>query len=131
MITWPGAIAVAAGAAVGGVLRYVVGVWFAQRFGPGFPLGTLFINVTGSFLIGVVVEVTQTRALAASPMLRLLLATGLLGGYTTFAAFSYEALTLGVEGAGALSFAYAAGSVLLGVAACFLGVGTSRLMLRP
>lgn len=63
MIGWTQLASVAVGAAFGGVARYLVTVWFTQRFGPGFPFGTLFINVSGSFLIGVVVELSQTRVL--------------------------------------------------------------------
>ena len=84
MIDWRAVVAVAAGAAIGGVLRYVVGQLFLQRFGPGFPYGTLFINVSGSFLIGIVAQLALTRAFGITPLVRLLLATGILGGYTTF-----------------------------------------------
>ena len=84
----------AIGAAIGGVARYVVGQFFAQRFGPGFPYGTLFINVTGSFLIGVVAELATSRAFGATPLIRIFAATGILGGYTTFSAFPLDALVL-------------------------------------
>lgn len=130
MITWAAVAAVAIGGAFGGALRYVISIWFAQRFGPGFPFGTLFINVSGSFLIGLVIEVTQTRALSTSPLLRLALATGVLGGYTTFSAFAYETFTLANERAYFLSLAYGAGSVILGVLAYFAGSVTGRLMFR-
>ena len=115
-------LAVAAGSAVGGVLRYVVGVLFVQRFGPGFPFGTLFVNVSGSFLIGVVVELAQTRALGVTPFLRVALATGFVGGYTTFSAYAYETFTLGADGEAGLALAYAGGSVVLGLIAGFDGV---------
>jgi CrcB protein len=119
--------AVALGAAIGGVLRYVVGQLFLQRFGPGFPYGTLFINVSGSFLIGVVAELIATRAFGVSPLWRIFAATGVLGGYTTFSAFSLESLTLITEGSAMLSLAYAAGSVVLGVLAAYGGVAFTRL----
>ena len=99
MIEWRAVAAVAIGAAFGGVLRYVVGQLFLQRFGPGFPYGTLFINVSGSFLIGIVAQLALTRAFGMTPLVRLLLATGVLGGYTTFSAFSLDALTLLESGA--------------------------------
>jgi fluoride exporter len=130
MITWPAVGAVAIGAGLGGVLRYVVGVWFTQQFGPGFPFGTMFINVSGSFLIGIIVELSQTRALGVTPLVRLLLATGVLGGYTTFSTFSYEAFMLGSEGQPVLSLAYVAGSVGLGLVAFYTGTVCARLMLR-
>ena len=130
MTTWLNVAAVAVGAAVGGVLRYLVTLLFTQRFGPGFPYGTLFINVSGSFLIGVVVELAQTRAVGVTPLVRLLLATGVLGGYTTFSSFSYETFTLGTEGAPLLSLLYAVGSVVLGVTGFFAGTVLARLALR-
>jgi CrcB protein len=130
LTNWLNIAAVAVGAAAGGVLRYLVTLLFTQRFGPGFPYGTLFINVSGSFLIGVVIELAQTRASGVTPVLRLLLATGVLGGYTTFSSFSYETFMLGAEGARLLSFAYAAGSVILGVAGFFAGSVLARLALR-
>jgi CrcB protein len=123
-------LAVAAGSAVGGVLRYVVGVLFVQRFGPGFPFGTLFVNVSGSFLIGVVVELAQTRALGVTPFLRVALATGFVGGYTTFSAYAYETFTLGADGEAGLALAYAGGSVVLGLTAFYLGVVVARLIGR-
>jgi CrcB protein len=123
-------LAVAAGSAVGGVLRYVVGVLFVQRFGPGFPFGTLFVNVSGSFLIGVVVELAQTRALGVTPFLRVALATGFVGGYTTFSAYAYETFTLGADGEAGLALAYAGGSVVLGLIAFYLGVVVARLIGR-
>lgn len=130
MIGWAQLASVAVGAAFGGVARYAVTIWFTQRFGPGFPFGTLFINVSGSFLIGVVVELSQTRVLGISPLVRLLLATGVLGGYTTFSTFSYDALVLAGEGSRGLALAYAAGSVLLGVAAAYGGIVLVRLAAR-
>ena len=130
MTTWFNIAAVAVGAAVGGVLRYLVTLLFTQRFGPGFPYGTLFINVSGSFLIGIVVELAQTRAVGVTPIVRLLLVTGVLGGYTTFSTFSYETFTLGAEGAQFLSLLYAAGSVILGVSGFFAGTVLARLALR-
>src|ERR1700681_3660543 len=93
-------LSVAAGAATGGVLRYVVGQIFVQRFGPGFPYGTMFINVGGSFLIGIVAHLATTRTLGFTPMVTLFTATGVLGGYTTFSTFSLDAVTLFGEGGG-------------------------------
>lgn len=114
-------IAVAVGAAIGGVLRYVVGTVFLQRFGPGFPWGTLFINVTGSFLIGVVAELSLTRAFGITPLLRVFATTGLLGGYTTFSTFSLDTLTLIGDGALPYALLYAGGSVVTGVLGAYVG----------
>jgi CrcB protein len=114
-------VAVAIGAAIGGVLRYVVGTVFLQRFGPGFPWGTLFINVTGSFLIGIVAELALTRAFGVTPFVRVFAATGLLGGYTTFSTFSLDALTLIGDGALPYALLYAAGSVVTGILGTYAG----------
>ena len=129
MIEWRAVVAVAIGAAIGGVLRYVVGQLFLQRFGPGFPYGTLFINVSGSLCIGIVAELGLTRALGMTPLLRILLATGVLGGYTTFSTFSLDAVTLLGEGM-LPAFFYAAASVVLGFAGAAAGVVIARLTVR-
>jgi fluoride exporter len=129
MIDWRAVIAVAIGAAIGGVLRYVVGQLFLQRFGPGFPYGTLFINVSGSFLIGIVAQLALTRAFGMTPLVRLLLATGVLGGYTTFSTFSLDALTL-LESGAVPAFIYTVASVVLGFGGAALGIVLTRLALR-
>lgn len=129
MIEWRAVAAVAIGAAFGGVLRYVVGQLFLQRFGPGFPYGTLFINISGSFLIGIVAQLALTRAFGMTPLVRLLLATGVLGGYTTFSAFSLDALTL-LESGAMPALVYTGASVVLGFGGAALGVILTRLALR-
>jgi CrcB protein len=129
MIEWRSVAAVAVGAAIGGVLRYVIGQLFLQRFGPGFPYGTLFINVTGSVCIGVVAELGATRALGMTPLLRILLATGVLGGYTTFSTFSLDAVTMLGEGM-LPAFIYTAASVVLGFAGAAAGIVLARLAVR-
>ena len=85
----------------------------------------MFINVTGSFLIGLVIETAQSRA-GFAPTLRIFLTTGILGGYTTFSAFSLEALGLGTSGSLLTSAAYVIGSVGLGIAGAFGGIATAR-----
>ncbi len=129
MIEWRAVVAVAVGAAIGGVLRYAIGQLFLQKFGPGFPYGTLFINVTGSLCIGIVAELGATRALGMTPLLRILLATGVLGGYTTFSTFSLDAITLLGEGM-IPAFIYMASSVVLGIGGAALGVVIARLAQR-
>jgi CrcB protein len=130
VIEWKAVCAVAIGAALGGVARYVIGQVFAQRFGPGFPYGTLFINVTGSFLIGVVAELATSRAFGVTPLVRVFAATGILGGYTTFSAFSLDALVLLSDGAALLAALYAAGSVALGLVAAYAGLILARVTIR-
>jgi CrcB protein len=117
---------VAAGAAIGGILRYVVGAWTVARFGVQTSwLATGFINVSGSLLIGAVAQLAMQGAV--SPLARVFLATGILGGYTTFSTF---ALALVTPGSAALATLYAAGSVGLGVAAALAGGGIVRLAVR-
>ncbi|WP_185985156.1 fluoride efflux transporter CrcB [Aureimonas mangrovi] len=116
---------VALGGALGSVLRYGAGVLSLRLFGPAWPVGTLFVNVTGSFLMGLLVEAIARR-LGASAELRLFLTTGLLGGYTTFSAFSLDALALYERGEVASAALYVGASVLLGLAAIAAGLALGR-----
>jgi len=88
---------------------------------------TLCINVSGSFLIGLVVQTVQARAMI-SPLWRPFLVTGVLGGYTTFSTFSLEALSLATDGLALTSLFYVAASVVLGIAAAFGGIATGRAL---
>jgi CrcB protein len=117
------ALLVALGGGAGSALRWLVGGW-VQRLSPTstFPWGTLAVNATGSFAIGIVLTLSLERALVP-PAVRLLLVTGVLGGYTTFSAFSYETLQLLRDGQWPAALGYALGSVLVGVAAAFAGFG--------
>jgi len=129
-VTWKSLAAVALGGGIGSVLRYAVGALFAQWLGPGFPWGTLAVNVVGSFAIGIVAELAATRAIGLPPLVRIFAAVGVLGGFTTFSTFSLDMVTLAGERAAALAFAYGAGSVILGFAAAFAGIIVVRLMLN-
>ncbi len=118
-------LAISVGAVLGANARYLVGGWVAERIGTGFPYGTLVINVSGSFLIGLVLTVVGERVLApwwARPML----AIGFLGSYTTFSTFSFETLAL-VESGGYLA---AAANVLGSVGAALLGVYLGTVLAR-
>lgn len=126
MIGWQSALAVFAGGGIGSLARYLVTFAVTQRLGAGFPWATFTINVTGSFVIGIVAEVTQTRVFAGSPLLRIFLMAGVLGGFTTFSTFSFDAMNLLGERAGMLALGYAAASVILGIAAAFGGVAVAR-----
>ena len=125
MNQWLAVAAVATGGALGSVLRFAVGNWFFQRSGPGFPWGTFTINVSGALLIGIVMQLAQTR-IGLGPYARLFLATGILGGYTTFSAFAYETYLLSRDGFSMQSLWYGFGSVIAGVAAAFLGIVFAR-----
>ena len=77
--------------------RYLISLWTAKRFGTGFPVGTLVVNIVGSFAIAFVLELS-TRVASFPPNLRLALATGFLGGLTTYSAFNYETTALVTTG---------------------------------
>ncbi|MDQ0319979.1 CrcB protein [Pararhizobium capsulatum DSM 1112] len=120
-------ILVALGGALGSVLRYLVGLGTLRSFGPGFPWGTLTVNVTGSFLIGVLSEVV-IRKFGASPEMRVFLVTGILGGYTTFSAFSLDAVTLFERGETLPAALYVGASVILSGLAVVAGLALMRAM---
>jgi CrcB protein len=109
-----------AGAGLGGLARYVLGTWIMTKTGGRFPLGTLFINVSGSFLIGLVMALLTER-FNLHPNWRLFLVVGILGGYTTFSSFEYETLQAVRDGERWMGLLYVTGSVLLGYAAVWLG----------
>lgn len=114
------------GAGLGGVMRHGVNV-AAARFGSGFPWGTLSINVVGSILMGLVAGWFALRG--GSLEGRLFLATGVLGGFTTFSAFSLETVLLIERGQTAAAFAYVLGSVLAGIGGLVLGLAVMRQLL--
>ena len=122
-------IAISLGAIAGALSRYYITVWFVQRFGTGFAYGTFFINVTGCFGMGFF---TTTLALdrvgAISPEVRLLVATGFLGAYTTFSTYGIETLYLLRDRAFLLAGLYWAGSAILGVISVQLGVILARVI---
>ena len=111
---------VLAGAGLGGVARYAAGVWIMQKYGGRFPLGTLVINVTGSFLIGLLMTLLTERW-EPHPNWRLFLVVGVLGGYTTFSSFEYELYQAVRDGARWIGMLYMVGSVGLGYAGVWLG----------
>ncbi|WP_028744556.1 fluoride efflux transporter CrcB [Rhizobium mesoamericanum] len=122
------AILVAVGGAIGSVLRYYVSQWALKLAGPGFPWGTLTVNVVGCFVIGVFAEMILKR-FDASPELRLLLITGFLGGLTTFSSFSLDAITLFERGAALSGALYIVASVGLSMAGVIGGLALMRTIL--
>jgi CrcB protein len=110
--------AVALGGALGSVMRYLVGIGAGKLFGTAFPWGTLIINVTGSFLIGMFVGLFATKW-DLPQAARIFLTVGICGGYTTFSTYSLDAWYLIERGQGIASFAYVVTSVILSVAALF------------
>lgn len=117
---------VALGGAIGAALRYLVGTSLAARLGPDFPWGTFFVNVTGSFLIGVVLLLVDDGLL--TPGARLFLAVGVLGGYTTFSTYSYEALRLMADGEVLKTLIYVFGQVFACLLGVYLGVVVGRML---
>ncbi len=115
---------VAAGGAIGAVMRYLAGIGVVRLFGhTAFPLGVLTVNVAGSFAMGLFVGLAAQRGLThLSPFV----ATGILGGFTTFSAFSLEAVTLYERGAAGLAAAYVLANVVLSITALFAGLALSR-----
>jgi len=113
---------VALGGAIGSVARYGVGVAAARWFGLAFPWGTLAVNVIGGLAMGVM----AARIGPENDPMRLLIGTGLLGGFTTFSAFSLETVRL-MEHQPGLAALYAAASLVLSVGACWAGLTLGRI----
>ena len=116
---------VAAGGAVGAGLRHLANLAALRQFGPNFPYGTMAINILGSFVMGVFIELLVRRA-GSSNELRLFVATGILGGFTTFSAFSLDFAVLLERGAMGQALGYAIASVVLSILALFLGLWLVR-----
>lgn len=113
------------GGGAGSLARYVAGLAIMTRFGGRFPLGTLVVNVTGSFLIGLLMTLLTER-FQPHPNWRLLLVVGFLGGYTTFSSFEWETYSAIREGGFWMGLANVLGSVLFGYAAVWLGALLGR-----
>lgn len=118
---------VAAGGALGSVARYQTGVWALRILGPRTPwAGTFTVNVVGGFLMGLLVGLLAFRGGADQDRWRLLLAVGVLGGFTTFSSFSLDTALLIQRRAWDAAFSYALGSVVLSVTALFVGLALAR-----
>ena len=125
LLLWPQVLAVAAGAAVGGVARWRVGLWLNAQW-PGFPLGTLAVNCAGGLLIGLVLVGFER---APNEVLRLLLVTGFLGGLTTFSSYSVESLVMIQRGEWALAAGHTAAHVFGALACAALGYRLGQSLL--
>ena len=114
---------VAMGGALGSAARYLVNVTAMRLLGPGFPWATVAVNVAGSFLMGVlVVSLAHRDAMRLAPFLM----TGVLGGFTTFSAFSLDAVLLLERGEWGQAAAYVVASVALSIGACLFGLALMR-----
>jgi len=119
-------LAVAAGGAVGAVARYLLAANVTQRFGTGFPYGTLIVNLLGCLILGIL---TETFALKFHPprLYQSMLATGFIGAFTTFSTFVMESVLLMERGAMLMAFLYVGLSVVLGIFAFIGGMAVIRL----
>lgn len=116
---------IGSGGFLGSVLRHYIALWIGKTPLFAFPLGTLLVNVLGSFLIGLIYGLSD-RTDMVSPETRYFLATGFCGGFTTFSTFSYESFGLFQAGSQGVAIAYIVSSLLLGLLGVFLGIGLSR-----
>lgn len=114
------------GGAAGTGLRYAAAMLGARWLGPDFPYGTLFVNLGGSFAIGLVQQVALAGAMPET--LRLVLVTGLLGGFTTYSAFSYETVVLMQAGAWGRALLNVLGTTAGCLALCAAGVAAGRAL---
>ncbi len=120
---------VAAGGAIGAIGRYLVGIGAVRLLGFGFPWGTVIVNVVGSLLMGILIEVVTLRY-AGSPALRTFLAVGMLGSFTTFSAFSLDFAVLMERREHVAALFYLTASVLFSILALFAGLSIARHVLE-
>jgi CrcB protein len=118
---------VGVGGALGSTARYLIASWAASAYPTTVPLGTAIVNVVGSWFIAVALDLS-IRAGVHAPELRLFLATGIAGGFTTYSAFNQETLALIEDRAYGLAGAYVAGMLVLCLGAGLMGVKTARLL---
>jgi CrcB protein len=116
---------ICAGGAVGTGARYLLGGWAQRALGTGFPYGTLIINALGSFFIVIIMHLSVARGVI-SPDVRLVLTTGVMGGFTTYSTFNYETIRLFQDGALGLGALNLAATVLV----CLLAGGLAVLVCR-
>jgi CrcB protein len=114
------------GSFIGGALRYLVSFPLLHKYPHGFPWGTLVVNVAGCFMIGFLYGYAERWSFPKE--WRLFLATGVLGGFTTFSAFSNETVTLFNNGQYGYAISYVLSSVIIGIGATFLGLFLARMI---
>jgi CrcB protein len=119
-------LAIGLGSFIGGVSRYLITLFIQNKFLSTFPYGTLCVNILGCFLIGVIYALSDKGNV--SPAWRLFLATGIMGGFTTFSSFSNETVSMLRDAEYVQAFSYVAYSVILGLAATFGGISLIKYL---
>lgn len=114
------------GGGLGVGARFLLGAWVQGMAGSGFPWGTFFINVSGAFLIGMILALVEAGTLSGE--IRLLVAVGVLGGYTTFSTLSYDTIQLLLSGEIPAALLNSFGQVAVGLLAAWLGIASMRLL---
>jgi fluoride exporter len=120
-------ILVGLGGFIGSVLRYLAGVLFQSILPIAFPAGTFFVNITGSFLMGLIFGLSEKSAFAGSEW-RVFLAAGICGGFTTFSSFANENLVLLRDGQFTVFLLYTLGTVVFGLIAVWLGYTLTKII---
>ena len=118
-------IVVGIGGVVGSTARWQISEWSVEHWPSSFPWGTFLINVSGSFILGLYLTIV-TKRIAGRPLTRLLVATGVLGAYTTFSTFVYETVRLIQHGEPLTAVTYLVASLIAGLAACAVGIFAGR-----
>ena len=124
------ALLITFGGAIGTLLRYLVSLLAAHWLGTEFPYGTLIVNVSGAFVIGLVQQL-GTEALLIPDNLRLFLTTGMMGGMTTYSTFSYETVRLMEAGSWNQAWVNILVTTVICLSLCFLGMGVGRMLVTP
>jgi CrcB protein len=120
------ALWVGLGGFLGANARYLLGGWVATRLSPAFPYGTFVVNISGSFILGLVMGALEGHVL--SPAVRLSVAIGFVGAYTTFSTWTYETIQLIENGSLLLAATNAFGSLALGIGAVIAGLAAGRAL---
>lgn len=120
-------VAISLGAISGALSRYYLSLWFVQRFGVAFPYGTFFVNISGCFLMGLIFTLATETVITITPEVRLLIATGFLGSYTTFSTYALDTVILFSAKRFVLGLIYWAGSAIVGIVSVKLGMELVRL----
>jgi CrcB protein len=120
-------LAICLGGAVGTGARYLLSEWAASSFGTAFPWGTFLVNAIGSFLLAVIVY-AGVEASVISPTMRMALGAGVMGGFTTYSAFSLETMLYLEGGSPGMAMLYVGATVVVGLGACMAGWAASRML---